>query len=104
MDKPMCRGIVYAAGLAFLLLGGVALAQETVRVRGTLERVEGDVHAVKTLDGSILIAEGHRSSDLQPNSTMTNATPEQIAVTADGHSLTLKYREGKNGSLFRRAR
>lgn len=147
MDKPICRQII-SAGLAFLLLGGVAPAQETVRVRGIIERVEGDIYVVKARDGSILkltvavntgfaasvksalsdikpgsyigvaalplpddsqralevhifhesmrgTGEGHRSWDLQPNSTMTNATVEQIVVTKDGHSLTLKYKDGE---------
>jgi hypothetical protein len=40
-------------------------------------------------------AEGHRPWDLQPKSTMTNATVEKIAATTDGHSITLKYKDGE---------
>jgi len=39
--------------------------------------------------------EGHRPWDLQPKSTMTNATVEGIAVTTDGHSIALKYKDGE---------
>jgi hypothetical protein len=52
MSKPL-RFWRAAGGLA-LLLAGVASAQETVRVRGTIERVEGDVYVVRARDGSTL--------------------------------------------------
>jgi hypothetical protein len=39
--------------------------------------------------------EGHRPWDLQPKSTMTNATVEGIAATTDGQSLTLRYKDGE---------
>ena len=40
MNKPMRFSLV-AAGVGFLLSGGVAAAQEAVRVREAIERVEG---------------------------------------------------------------
>jgi hypothetical protein len=39
--------------------------------------------------------EGHVPWDLQPGSTMTNATVAQLATTAQGRSLTLKYKDGE---------
>jgi hypothetical protein len=40
------------------------------------------------------VAEGHRPWDLEPNSTMTNATvAEQVAGT-DGQTVTVKYKDG----------
>jgi hypothetical protein len=40
------------------------------------------------------VGEGHRPWDLEPNSTMTNATvAEQVAGT-DGQSVTVKYKDG----------
>jgi hypothetical protein len=39
--------------------------------------------------------EGHRPWDLRPKSTMTNATVERIAAATDGHSITLKYKDGE---------
>jgi hypothetical protein len=129
-----------------------AWAQETVRVRGTIERIDGVVYVVKARDGSSLrltlapnggvaasvksalsdikpgsfigvaalplpdgsqralevhifhesmrgSGEGHRPWDLQPKSTMTNATVEGIATTSDGRSLTLKYKDGEKRIL-----
>jgi hypothetical protein len=39
--------------------------------------------------------EGHRPWDLQPQSTMTNANVEQTVAGVDGHTLTLKYKDGE---------
>jgi hypothetical protein len=39
--------------------------------------------------------EGHRPWDLQPKSTMTNATVGQVIVAADGPTLTVKYKDGE---------
>jgi len=38
--------------------------------------------------------EGHYPWDLRPQSTMTNANVEQVGATADGRTLTLKYKDG----------
>jgi hypothetical protein len=39
--------------------------------------------------------EGHRPWDLQPGSTMTNATVAQMVKSVDGDVITLKYKEGE---------
>jgi hypothetical protein len=39
--------------------------------------------------------EGSRPYDLRPNSTMTNATVDQSVEGNDGHSLTVKYKDGE---------
>src|SRR3984957_19865442 len=39
--------------------------------------------------------EGSRPYDLRPNSTMTNATVDQSVEGNDGHSLTVKYKNGE---------
>jgi hypothetical protein len=142
-----------AAAAAMALLGlfvsfAPALAQETVRLRGTIEQVEGDLLLIKTRegndvklklaanpgiaavtkasmadiksgsyigvgampqpDGSLLaisvhifseamrgVAEGHRPWDLRPNSSMTNATVENVVTGVNGQTVTLKYKEGE---------
>src|SRR6202521_3757110 len=38
--------------------------------------------------------EGHYPWDLQPKSTMTNANVEQVVTGADGHTVTVKYKDG----------
>jgi hypothetical protein len=124
------------------------LAQDTVRLRGAIEQVEGDLLLIKTRegndvklklaanpgiaavtkasmadiksgsyigvgampqpDGSLLaisvhifseamrgVAEGHRPWDLRPNSSMTNATVENVVTGVNGQTVTLKYKEGE---------
>ena len=39
--------------------------------------------------------EGHRPWDLQPGSTMTNATVAQMVKSVDGDVITLKYKDGE---------
>jgi hypothetical protein len=39
--------------------------------------------------------EGSRPYDLKPNSTMTNATVAQTVAGNDGHTLTIKYKDGE---------
>jgi outer membrane lipoprotein SlyB len=39
--------------------------------------------------------EGHRPHDLLPESTMTNATVAETVQRVDGHTLTLKYKDGE---------
>lgn len=42
------------AGLALVLGTSAVVAQDTVRVRGTIERVDGNTYFVKVRDGSTL--------------------------------------------------
>jgi hypothetical protein len=53
MSKTMQRSLA-AASLALVCAMSSALAQETVRVRGTIERIEGPVYVVKSRDGAEL--------------------------------------------------
>jgi hypothetical protein len=39
--------------------------------------------------------EGHRPWDLQPQSTMTNASVEQTVASVDGQTLMVKYKDGE---------
>jgi len=134
---------------AFAMMGvATALAQDTVRVRGTIERIDGSSYVIKARDGAEVKAkladnalvlavikasysdikqgsfigvtgmpqadgsqrcleihifpeamrgtgEGHRPWDLRPQSTMTNATVEQLVTAVGDHSLTLKYKDGE---------
>jgi hypothetical protein len=53
MSKTMQRTLA-AASLALICAMSPALAQETVRIRGTVERIEGPVYVVKNRDGAEL--------------------------------------------------
>jgi hypothetical protein len=39
--------------------------------------------------------EGHRPWDARPNSTMTNATVEQVVASVDGQVVMVKYKDGE---------
>jgi hypothetical protein len=137
--------LLAAAGLVF---ASAAFAQQPVRVRGTIEAVNGPLLTIKTREGSevkaklgdktVVVAvvkatyadikqgsfigvtgmpqadgsqkckeihifpeamrgtgEGHRPWDLEPKSTMTNATVDQMVTAKDDHTLTLKYKDGE---------
>jgi hypothetical protein len=43
--------------------------------------------------------EGSRPYDLKPNSTMTNATVAETVAGNDGHTLTVKYKDGEKKVL-----
>jgi hypothetical protein len=58
---------------------------------GTLKALEVLVFP-ETMRG---VGEGHRPFDLQPQSTMTNATVDQLVASSDGKTLKLKYKDGE---------
>jgi len=142
-----------ASGFVVLSLSQAAIAQENqrVRVRGTIESLNGDTLTVKTREGSdatvalksgwkvsgirnasvddikvgdfvgvaslpkgtgpdgaieVLIfpaamkgtGEGSRPWDVQPNSSMTNATVSNAVKSVDGHTITLTY-QGKEKTI-----
>jgi hypothetical protein len=43
---------IAVAASSFLLIAGPASAQETIRIRGTVERIDGPVYVVKSRDGA----------------------------------------------------
>lgn len=61
------------------------------RADGTLEALEVQVFP-ESMRG---VGEGHRAYDLQPQSTMTNATVAELAVSATGRTLKLRYKDGE---------
>ena len=143
------RSWLGAMGLGLVLMTGTdVVAQDTVRIRGTIESESGGVYSVRTrdnqlvmlklapsagvaasiksslsdirpglyigiaalpqADGSLLAleahifdetmhgtAEGHRAWDLLPRSTMTNAVVHDIVRATDGHTVTLRYKDGQ---------
>jgi hypothetical protein len=133
-----------------MLAASYSAAQQppTVRVRGTIESVNGQILSVKTRDGTTITVkladgapvrtvlrrsladvkvnsfvgitampqadgtqkaveihifpeamrgtgEGHRSWDLMPSSTMTNANVDSAVTSVDGRELVLKYKDGE---------
>lgn len=135
-------------GLGLTVLAQPLAAQETVRVRGAIERKDGAAYIVKTRDGETVrveladkpvftavvkasmadikpgmfvgatampgegdslravevhifpeamrgAGEGHRPWDLKPQASMTNANVDTIVTGVDGHTLTMKYKDGE---------
>jgi len=145
------RRLLQLAALVLVFEASTTFAQDTVRVRGTIERVEGQTYVVKSRDGAELkvvladnalvvaivkasisdikpgsfvgvtgmpqadgsqkaievhifpeamrgTGEGHYPWDLQPKSTMTNASVvniEQTVTEVDGRVLSMKYKDGE---------
>lgn len=137
------------SSVAIMLSGiGTGFAQNMVRVRGTIDHIDGSAYLVKARDGAELkvalaenpqiagvvkaspsdikrgsfvgvtampradgsqsalevhifpeamrgTGEGHYPWDLRPQSTMTNASVEQVVTAVDGQTLTLKYKDGE---------
>src|SRR5579863_5497481 len=145
----MPRALV-ASFAVMSVLASVAWAQQpqTVRIRGTIESVDGPMLMIKTREGTDLKvrmtdnvavfgvartelseikqgsyigvsampepdgtqkalavhifpenqrgrAEGFRSWDLKPNSTMTNATVAETVKGTDGQNILVKYKDGE---------
>jgi len=142
------RWAIGAAALGLVFVTTTALAQERVRVRGTVENVDGNVLTVKTREGQDVkvklpdnarvlgiekasiddikqgsyigvsampqtdgsqkalhvhifldamrgVAEGFGPWDVRPNSTMTNATVDNMVTGTDGRTVTVKYKDGE---------
>ena len=148
MRTQMLRMLACAAVLTAVGVSSASAQQpSTVRVRGTIEAVDGPMLTIKTREGTdvkarlddkaMIVAvvkasiadvkqggfigvtgmpqadgsqkcmeihifpeamrgtgEGHRPWDLQPKSTMTNATVEQVTSVGD-HEIHLKYKDGE---------
>ena len=59
---------------------------------------EGNLRALEVLvfpEAARGTGEGHSAWDLQPGSTMTNATVAELAATPRGRSLKLRYKDGE---------
>src|SRR5262245_33108604 len=150
MSKNITRRMFGAAGCALALTITASIAQQPdrVRIRGTIEKVDGQVLTVKAREGATLTvkmadnvrltatvkaaledikpgiyigvtaqpradgsqkaiaihifrdsqrgtAEGHGPWDLEPGSTMTNATVDTSVAGVDGQVVTVKYKDGE---------
>lgn len=65
---------------------------------GALPQADGSQRALQvTVFAEVQrgLGEGHRPWDRQPNSTMTNATVDQVVSGVDGQVVTVKYKDGE---------
>jgi hypothetical protein len=91
MHKTM-RCLLGAAGLGFLLAGTV-VAQEMVRVRGTIEHVEGGAYIVKARDGS------HLKLSLAPNAGVAASVKSALSDIKSGSYIGVAALPQADGSL-----
>ena len=64
---------------------------------GAMPRPDGTLEALEVLvfpESARGTGEGHRPWDMQPGSTMTNATVADLATAPEGRRLTLKFKDG----------
>lgn len=85
-DNARVSGIVKAS-LGDIYIGASALpqpdgSQKALHVHIFPEALRG-------------VAEGHFPYDVQPGSTMTNATVAEVAGMADGQTIVVKYKDGE---------
>ena len=108
----LIQRVVKVAGLALVFTASTTLAQDTVRVRGTIERVEGQTFVVKSRDGAelkltladnalVVAMEKASLSDIKPGSFVgatgipqpdgsqkaieVHIFPESMRGTGEGH-------------------
>lgn len=63
-----------------------------------MPRPDGTLEALEVLvfpESARGTGEGHRPYDLQPGSTMTNATVADLVASPKGRTLTLRYKDGE---------
>jgi hypothetical protein len=82
---------VLPAKLSGIRQGSFVGAAAMPRSDGSLEALEVLVFP-EAMRGT---GEGHYPWDLQPGSTMTNATVAQVAATPKAHTLQLRYKDGE---------
>jgi hypothetical protein len=146
--SQISRWSIGFAALGLVVMATAAVAQERVRVRGTIEKVDGNMLQVKTREGQNVtvkladnsrvlgiekatmsdikqgsyigvsampqtdgsqkalhvhifldsmrgVAEGFGPWDVRPNSTMTNATVDNMVTATDGQTIMVKYKDGE---------
>ena len=82
---------VFAIDIADIKAGSYIGSAAMPQADGTLKALEVLVFP-EAMRGA---GEGHRPFDLQPQSTMTNATVDQLMASSDGKTLKLKYKDGE---------
>jgi hypothetical protein len=82
---------VFAIDIGEIKAGSFIGSAAMPKADGTLDALEVLVFP-ESMRGT---GEGHRPFDLQPQSTMTNATVDAMATSAVGRTLKLKYKDGE---------
>lgn len=78
MSRALVQRLLGMVALGVVVATPLAWAQDTVRVRGTIDRVDGDTYFVKTRDGAEL------KLKLAPNATVVSLTQASLADIKQG--------------------
>ena len=78
MSRALVQRLLGMMALGVVVVTPLAWAQETVRVRGTIDRVDGDTYVVKARDGAEL------KLKLAPNATVVALTPASLSDIKQG--------------------
>jgi uncharacterized protein DUF5666 len=89
-ENPQIAGVVKAS-LSDIKQGSFVGVTAMPRADGSQSALEVHIFP-EAMRGT---GEGHYPWDLQPQSTMTNASVEQVVSAVDGQTLTLKYKDGE---------
>ena len=103
MQKAVGRALGLAA-LALAAFDSAARAQDTVRVRGTIDRVDGPIYVVKARDGAelkISLAENGVVVAIV-KASLADLKPGLLSGRLECHSLTEAKRRSKFTSSRRR--
>lgn len=95
MNTQITRRTFGASGMALLLAGSAGFAQQSppVRVRGTVEAVNGDVVSVKSRDGADL------ELKLKDNATVRAVIPAKLTDIKAGTAVGITSSPQADGSL-----
>ncbi|HEY7245631.1 MAG TPA: DUF5666 domain-containing protein [Xanthobacteraceae bacterium] len=88
--KPQIADVVKAS-LSDIKQGSFVGVTAVPQADGTLRALEVHIFP-ESMRGT---GEGHYPWDLRPQSTMTNASVDQLVTAVDGRTLTLKYKDGE---------
>ena len=78
MSRVLLQRLLGMIALGAVLVAPMALAQDTVRVRGTIDRVDGDTYVVKARDGAEL------KLKLAPNAAVVSLVQASLADIKQG--------------------
>jgi hypothetical protein len=88
------------AGFALIFAASPAFAQENVRLRATIEKVDGPVYTVKNRDGvewKLTVSDPPLFVAIKP-ATMADIKPGMV-TSSDGQILAVKYKDGEKKLL-----
>jgi hypothetical protein len=92
MSRALVQRLLATVAVCVAVAASLAWAQETVRVRGTIDRVDGDIYVVKARDGAEL------KLKLAPNAAVVALTKASLADIKQGSYIGVAGMPQTDGS------